>query len=153
MNYSSGITSDDEDMENQMVGNGASEARTNESELSETLLDVANRMALAGEDTPMQEEATHEHKKQKQDHTGLPNPQSDKDALETLHQIAGSKWVTVNGALFTYRSGLWTQDENAFLELLMQHETELGEYGRKLARMSNVQKLAKTKNLIGVLTR
>ena len=110
MNYSSGITSDDEDMENQMVGNGASEARTNESELSETLLDVANRMALAGEDTPMQEEATHEHKKQKQDHTGLPNPQSDKDALETLHQIAGSKWVTVNGALFTYRSGLWTQD-------------------------------------------
>ena len=32
MNYSSGITSDDEDMENQMVGNGASEARTNESE-------------------------------------------------------------------------------------------------------------------------
>ena len=80
MNYSSGITSDDEDMENQMVGNGASEARTNESEVSETLLDVANRMALAGEDTPMQEEATHEHKKQKQDHTGLPNPQSDKDA-------------------------------------------------------------------------
>ena len=69
MNYSSGITSDDEDMENQMVGNGASEARTNESELSETLLDVANRMALAGEDTPMQEEATHEHKKQKHDHT------------------------------------------------------------------------------------
>ena len=148
MNYSSGITSDDEDMENQMVGNGASEARTNESELSETLLDVANRMALAGEDTPMQEEATHEHKKQKQDHTGLPNPQKDKEALETLHRIAGSKWVTVNGALFTYRSGLWTQDENAFLELLMQHETELGEYGRKLARMSNVQKLAKTKNIV-----
>lgn len=74
-------------------------------------------------------------------------PETDKQAVDTLYRIAGSAWKTVNGAIYVFRRGLWTQDEAAFFELMMQHANELGQYGESVPKMRYVMSLAKTKNI------
>jgi len=75
-------------------------------------------------------------------------PETDKQAVENLHQLAGDRWKTVNNQLYTFRDGLWTQDENAFFALLMHYSEILGKYGEEVPKMRNVMTLARTKNIV-----
>ena len=119
-----GITVDDEEMETEMS-----------SWYAEPLL---------GSSPPAPEPAAEDqHERPKSDE----KPKSDKQAVETLYEIAGGAWKTVNGVIYVYRHGLWTQDEAAFLDLMMQHSGALGEYGEAVQKMRHVMALAKTKNL------
>ena len=82
--------------------------------------------------------------------THAKHPESDKQAVEALHRVAGSEWVTVNGDIYVCRCGLWTQDESAFFDLLMRHSSELGAYGESVPKMRYLMALAKTKNIVDI---
>ena len=113
-----GITVDDEEMETEMS-----------SWYAEPLLGSSPQAPEpAAED---------QHERPKSDE----KPKSDKQAVETLYEIAGGAWKTVNGVIYVYRHGLWTQDEAAFFELLMRHSSNLGAYGESVSKMRNVMVL------------
>ena len=75
-------------------------------------------------------------------------PVTDKAALETLHQLAGGDWKTVDGVIYVYRDGIWSPGETAFYDLVMRHCGVLGpKYGQMLKHIRDVMQLAKTKNV------
>ena len=68
----------------------------------------------------------------------IDEPESDLDAMELLHKIAGNRWKSVKGdksrTVWTYEttSGLWSKEREAFLALLKEYRHELGPYAQRL---------------------
>ena len=76
-------------------------------------------------------------------------PETDLDALELLHRLAGRDWATVNDMLYVYNDGVWKQSETAFFQLMMRHSEALGcKYGQMLKNMRDVMQLAKSRNAV-----
>ena len=104
---------------------------------SKSMIQLAEERALKA----LEQERKRKKKKARE------GPEDDKEALQTLHRVAGRDWRTVNGTLFIYRNDVWSTDENAFYDLVMRHDDALGAYGRNLTKMRSLSTLAKTKNV------
>jgi len=76
-----------------------------------------------------------------------PQPTTDLAAMELLFKVARDDWASQGKTLFVFNDGTWTHEESAFQALVIRHKDLLGpKYGESCIGISNIQKLAKTKN-------
>ena len=76
-------------------------------------------------------------------------PESDVQALDVLHRLAGKDWRAVNDLVYVYSNGVWEASESAFYGLMMSHREALGrKYGETLKHMRDVMQLARTRNRV-----
>ncbi len=77
---------------------------------------------------------------------------TDSEAMQLLHKLEGENWRSVDSTgiyVYDVETGLWTQRDAAFYELMMRQSEQLGaKYSAMLRRMKDVMELCKCKNIV-----